>query len=107
MATTNKRLSGPAALTGVAATKYTVPAATVTILQHIHVTNPTGSSITFTMSIGADAAGVRIYDAVSIPAGSMIDTFCKYVLNPTEILQAFSSSTAAVLTLNGQELSAG
>jgi hypothetical protein len=107
MATTNKRLSGPAALTNAAATKYTVPAATVTILQHIHVTNPTGASITFTMSIGADAAGVRIYDAVAIPAGSMIDTFSKYVLNAGEIVQAFSSSTSAVLTLNGQELTAG
>lgn len=108
MTITNKRLAGPALLTNAAATKYTVPASTVTILQHIHVQNPTSSLVTFTMSIGADAAGVRIYDVYSIPAGGVLDVFCKYVLNAAEIIQAFAGTTNVMtLTLNGQEITAG
>jgi len=108
MTTTNKRLAGPALLTNTAATKYTVPASTVAIVQHIHVENPTGSPVTFTMSIGTDAAGTRIYDVFSIGAGQVLDTFCKYVLQPAEIIQAFAGTTNVMtLTLDGQELTAG
>lgn len=108
MSTKNLRLAGPALLTNAAATKYTVPAATVTILQHIHVENPNVSPIPFTMSIGTDAAGTRIYDGYVIPAGGVLDTFCKYVLQPTETLQAFAGTTNVMtLTLDGQELTAG
>jgi len=108
MTTTNKRLAGPALLTNTAATKYTVPASTVTIIQHIHVENPTGAAVTFTMSIGTDAAGTRIYDSFSIAAGAVLDTFCKYVLTAAEIVQAFAGTTNVMtLTLDGQELSPG
>lgn len=108
MSSKNLRLAGPALLTNAAATKYTAPAATVTIVQHIHVENPTASPVGFTMSIGADAAGVRIYDAYSIAAGGVLDVFCKYVLQPAEIIQAFASTTNVMtLTIDGQELTAG
>jgi hypothetical protein len=108
MSTKNVRLSGPALLTNAAATKYTVPASTVTIIQHIHVENPTGSAVTFTMSIGTDAAGTRLYDAFNIGAGQVLDTFCKYVLSAAEIVQAFAGTTNVMtLTLDGQELSPG
>lgn len=108
MTTTNKRLSGPALLTNVAATKYTTPAATVTKVQHIHVENPTGGAVTFTMSIGTDAAGTRIYDAYSIGAGQVLDTFCLYVLTAGEVIQAFAGTTNVMtLTLDGQELTPG
>jgi hypothetical protein len=108
MSSKNVRLFGPAALTAAAATKYTVPASTVTVLQYIHVSNPTASAVTFTMSIGADAAGTRIYGAFSIPAGGVLDVPCKYVLNAAEIIQAFAGTDAVlILTLNGQELTPG
>lgn len=108
MSSKNVRLAGPALLTNAAATKYTAPAGTVTIVQHIHVENPTGSAVTFTMSIGADAAATRIYDAFSIAAGGVLDVFCKYVLQPTEIIQALAGTTNVMtLTLDGQELTAG
>jgi hypothetical protein len=108
MSSLNKRLFGPAQISNAAATKYTVPASTVTVVQHIHVSNPSGSSVNFTMSIGADAAGTRIYDAFAIAAGAQIDIFCKYVLTAAEILQAFgSTNNILVLTLDGQELTPG
>jgi len=108
MSLTNKRLAGPALLTNAAATKYTAPAGTVTIIQHLHVENPTNATVNFTMSIGADAAGTRIYDVFPIAANSVLDTFCKYVLQPAEIVQAFAgTNNVMTLTLDGQELTAG
>jgi hypothetical protein len=108
MTTKNIRLAGPAQVTNAPATKYTVPASTVTVLQHIHVSNPSGSAVTFTLSIGADAAGTRLYDAYSIGAGQVLDVFCKYVLSAAEVVQALAGTTNVLtLTLNGQELTAG
>jgi len=110
MARTPKRLAGPALVTNTAATKYTVPAATRTILRHIHVQNPSGSAVTFTLSIGADATAVRLLDAFSIPAAaagvteSVKDWFCYYVLEAAEIVQALAgTNNILTLTLNGDE----
>jgi hypothetical protein len=106
MSTKNVRLAGPALLTNAAATKYTTPASTVTIVQHIHVQNPTGAAVT--MSIGADAAATRLYDAFSIAAGGVLDTFCKYVLNAGDTIQALAGTTNVMtLTIDGQELTPG
>lgn len=99
-----KRLHGPAQVSGAAATKYTVPAVTKTIVRHIHIQNPSGSAVTLTMSIGADAAGVRIFDAFSIGANSIFDHFCYYVLEAAEIIQAFAgTANVLVLTIDGDE----
>jgi len=114
MARVPKRLAGPAQVSNAAATKYTVPALTKTILRHIHVQNPSGSPVTFTMSIGADAAAARIIDAFSIPAAaagvtaSVVDWFCYYVLDVAEIIQAFSgTNNVLTLTLDGDEIVLG
>lgn len=101
---TAKRLSGPSQITNAAVTKYTVAAGNRGIIRHIHVLNPSGSIVNFTASIGADAAGTRIYDATPIPANSAQDFFCFHVLAAAEILQAFGSTTLVlVLTVNGEE----
>lgn len=103
MTTTPARLFGPAQLTASAATKYTVPGATTAILRHIHVYNPGPAAATFTLSIGADAAGVRLYDAHVIQAGGEFDRICLYVLAAAEIVQAFASiTTQLVMTLDGE-----
>lgn len=108
MPTTNKRLSGPTAITNAAVTQYTVPASTVTIVQHIHASNPSTAAVGLTVSLGADAAGTRIYDAYSIPAGGVLDVFVKYVMTAAQILQAFASTTGViVLTIDGQENTPG
>jgi hypothetical protein len=99
-----KRLAGPAQVSNAAATKYTVPSVTKTIIRHIHIQNPSGSAVTFTASIGADAAGTRIFDAYSIPANSILDHFCYYVLDAAEIFQAFAgTNNILVLTIDGDE----
>lgn len=104
MAVTPLRLSGPTQLTNAAVTQYTVPAATKTVVRHIHVENPSGSAVTFTMSIGTDAAAKRVYDAFSIAAGGVLDAFCYYVLETTEIIQAFAGTTGVlVLILDGDQ----
>lgn len=106
MARTPKRLAGPVSISGAAATKYTVPSVTKTIIRHIHLSNPTGGALTVTVSIGTDAAGTRIFDAYSIAAGAVLDHFCYYVLEAAEVLQA-GSSGAVVMTVDGDEITLG
>ena len=108
MAGVPKRLAGPAQVSNAAATKYTVPASTRAVVRHIHVQNPSGSPVTFTLSIGADAAATRILDAFSIPAAaagvteSVKDWWCYYVLEAAEIIQAFAgTNNILTLTIDG------
>lgn len=108
MARTATRFSGPAQLTNAAVTKLTLTAVQLAVIRHIHVQNPSGSAVTFTMSIGADAAGTRIYDARSIAAGDELDRFCYYVVSPSEIIQALAGTTLTLtLTLDGDMYTLG
>ena len=66
----NDRIYGPAQIATGPTTIYTVPASTKVTLRYIHISNPSGSPVTFTMSIGADAAGTRLYATYSIPAAA-------------------------------------
>lgn len=96
------RFHGPAQVSNAAATKYTVASNQKIIVRHIHIQNPSGSAVTFTMSIGADAAALRIFDAYSIAAGQVFDHFCMYVLEETEVIQAFAgTNNVLVLTIDG------
>lgn len=100
----SRRLSGPSQLTNAAVTKYTAPAGLKGIIRHIHVVNPSGASVNLTMSIGADAAATRIFDAHPIAATSEFDHYCYYNITAAEILQAFGSTTGVlVLTVSGDE----
>lgn len=104
MANQNIRMHGPGQVSNVAATKYIVGAGDIVTLQHIHVQNPSSAGVTFTMSIGVDSVGTRIYDGYTIGAGQVLDVFCKYVLGTSEIIQAFASVTnVLILTLDGQK----
>lgn len=108
MARTWKRLSGPALITNSVVTKYTCPALTKTLIRHIHVQNPSGSAVTFTLSIGADAAGTRIFDAYSIAAGTVLDHFGVYVVDAAEIVQAVAGTTNILtMTIDAEELTLG
>jgi hypothetical protein len=99
-----KRMAGPAQVSNAAATKYTVGSNRRGIVRHIHVQNPSASAVTFTMSIGADAAGVRIFDAYSISANQVLDHFCYYVLEAAEVIQALAgTNNILVLTIDGDE----
>jgi hypothetical protein len=108
MARIPTRLAGPLLVTNSVVTRYTVPAVTKAIVRHIHISNPSGSAVTFTLSIGADAAGTRLFDAYSIPANSVLDHFCYYVLAAAEILQTNAGTTnILVITIDGDEIVLG
>lgn len=70
MARIPKRLVGPALIATGPTTVYTVPAVTKTLLRQIHVSNSSASPVTFTLSIGADAAGTRLWSVYSVPAAA-------------------------------------
>lgn len=92
------RFHGPAHVATGPATKFTVPANEKAIIRHIHISNPPGAAVTFTASIGADAATTRIFDQFVIAANSVFDHFCMYVLEEGEVFQA-GAGTTNILTL--------
>jgi hypothetical protein len=97
------RFHGPALVTNAAVTKFTVAAGELAIIRHIHVSNPSASAVDITMSIGTDAAAVRIFDGYPIPADSVLDHFCYYVMTAAEFLQALASTTNILtLTIDGE-----
>lgn len=108
------RIYGPALVTNSLATIVTVPAAEIYVVRHIHVQNNSGSAATLTLTIGADAAGTRLYDAYSIPAagagvvGSAIDLWCYYPLVAAEIMRVVSGTTNVLnITISGDEIQLG
>lgn len=106
MADTARRLYGPAQLAAAAATVYTVPGATTTILRYIRVTNTTGTDRTVTMSIGSDAAATRIFSAVTVLAnGGAIDWAGFIPMSAGEVVQAYASAaTALTIVIAGVEV---
>jgi len=108
MARTPKRLAGPLQVSNSVTTRYTVPASTKTIVRHIHLSNPSGSAVTFTLTIGSDAAAVRLFDAYSIAANTVFDHFCYYVVDAAEVMQTNAgTNNILVLTMNGDEITLG
>jgi len=104
MARTAKRLAGPAQVSNAAATKYTVPASTTTIVRQVHVQNGSGSAATLTLSVGTDAASTRVFDAYSIAANAPYDWYCYLVMTAAEIIQGLSgTNNVLVLTIFGDE----
>jgi hypothetical protein len=106
MTDTAKRLVGPVALTTTAATTvYTVPASTTAILRSVHVNNESGSTATFTLSIGTDGAGKRLWSAVDIPTKSSFDWSGFIVMAAAEVIQSSAgTATALTLTVSGVEV---
>jgi hypothetical protein len=114
MARIPKRLYGPALVATGPTTVYTVPALTKAIIRHIHVSNPSGSAVTLTISVGADAAATRILGAYSIPAaaagvtGSVIDLFYYLVMDAAEILTlSAGTNNILVIVVDGDEIVLG
>lgn len=70
---TPKRIIGPTQLAAAAATLYTAPSyipnTMVTVVRKLAFFNADTVARLVTISIGADAAGTRILDQFSIPAG--------------------------------------
>jgi hypothetical protein len=115
MATTVKRLAATQQVTSAGQTLYTVPASTQAVVQWMRVQNPSGSPVTFTVSVGAIAtAANRLLDAYSIPAaaagvtGSQIDFYWRLVLQATETLQVQAgTNNILTVTVSGIEQTLG
>lgn len=103
MSRINKRAHGPAQVSNAAATKYTVPTGMRFVVRHLHVNNPSGSPVTFTWSIGVDAAATRIKDAFSIAAGADYDDYGPYTVEAAELIQALAgTNNILVLVIDGE-----
>lgn len=109
------RVVGPIQLANATATLYTVPASTILVIRHIHLSNPTGGAVTATLAIGSGAtAANRILDAQSIPAagagvtGNVLDLYGPWTLAAAEILAGFAgAATSIVITVDGDLLTLG
>jgi hypothetical protein len=109
-----KRLYGPAQVATGPATVYTVPALTKTLLRYIHVSNPSASPVTLTLSIGADGATTRLYSTYSIPAAaagvtdSVRQIWLYQVMDAAEILTlSAGTNNILVIVINGDEIVLG
>jgi len=114
MARIPKRLYGPALIATGPTTVYTVPALTKTIIRYIHISNPSGAPVTFSLSIGADAAGTRLYQTYSIPAAAagVVDSvrqiFVYLIMDAAEILTlSAGTNNILVIAINGDEIVLG
>lgn len=106
MADTPTRFYGPAQLANTATTLFTVGAGLTAILRYIHVVNTSGTDRTFTLSVGADAAGTRLYSAITVPAGGVLTERLNVPVAAEEVVQAYASATTALtLTVAGIEVS--
>lgn len=105
MADLANRLVGPVQLTAAAATYYTGPGATVTIIRHILFCNTNILARTVNLSIGADASGTRLFSDFSIAGNDVQDWSGFLVIEAGEILQAFASvATSVNLVVSGVEV---
>ena len=114
MARIPKRLYGPALIATGPTTVYTVPALTKTIIRTIQISNPSASPVTFTLSIGADAAGTRLWSTYSIPAAAAgvtdsVRIIALYqVMDAAEILTlSAGTNNILVIVINGDEIVLG
>ena len=109
-----KRLYGPAQIATGPTTVYTAPALTKTIIRQIHVSNPSASPVTLTLSVGADGVTTRLWSTYSIPAAaagvsdSVRDIFMYLIMDAAEIL-TLSAGTNNILdiTITGDEITLG
>lgn len=100
------RLAGPVALTTSATTVYTVPASTRTAARSLRVVNEGASAATFTVSVGTDGAGKRVWFAQAVQPGDGYDWTGNLILVAAEVLQAYASAnTTLTLTMSGVESS--
>ena|SRR3990167_11045543 len=105
MADTATRLAGPTQLGTGAATVYTVPGATTAIIRSLLVCNTTANQVKFTVSIGADAAGTRVFFERAIAPRETFEYHGFIVLTAAGTLQAYAdTASAATLTVSGVQV---
>jgi hypothetical protein len=82
-------------------TLYTVPAATTAVVNNIIVANTSNAARTYTMSLD----GVKIAEAVSIPANDSLAIDIKQILAATKTITGLASNTDVTFHISGLEIS--
>jgi hypothetical protein len=105
MAKTPDRLVGPQQVATGPTTVFTSPAGG-SLARWVRVSNPSGSPVEFTLSVGADAASTRVYYTVDVAPGQPFFDYPYLELDEGEILQASAdTNNVLVLTVGGDLLS--
>ena len=99
MAIAFKALFRGAATTG-SSTLYTVPAATTAVVNNIVVANTSNASRTYTLSLD----GVKIAEAVSVPANDSLSIDLKQILAATKTITGLASATDVTFHISGLEI---
>lgn len=99
---TPKTLATQAALTTSAATIYTAPGATTGVIRTIQVQCPSAAH-NFTLSIGTDAVGTRIFDTYALTANVPSQFNGWWTVSTGVVVQAKADNTAVTLGLYGME----
>lgn len=88
-----------------AATLYTVPAATVTVVRHIRVLNPDTASHTLDLYRNGSAAANRLTETITIPAGGSWEDDVYIPLATGDTIQgAADASTKITVFIGGAEI---
>lgn len=102
MARTKSAIYGPALVASGPATIFTPGAAELIEVQMFHLSNPTGSAVSVTLSKGADAAGTRFFGTntvANVPANSTVQVIGPFYFPAGVICQA-SAGTNNVVTID-------
>jgi len=96
---------GPIQLTAAAVTLYTTPGDRSFTLRNIHVANESVLDARFTVAIGVDADGSRVYRNVLIAGnGGAFDWSGYMPIFPGEIIEALADIPSALtITISGVE----
>lgn len=87
---------GPNQLSNAAATVYTVPASTTTVIRCIIITNTDSTARNVFISIGTDAAGTQIVGGLSVAANTVEVIDCDIPLSAAEVIQAYATTANVV-----------
>lgn len=92
------RICGPVALPTSATSVAFGPANRL----RINVSNPTGATIGFTLSVGGDQGSTRVYDNYPVRAGQVLVSRYMPSIADGEFLQAKASATGLVIAIDAQ-----
>jgi hypothetical protein len=81
-------------------TLYTVPSATLAVVNNIIIVNTSSSSRTYTMSLN----DIKMAEEVNIPANDSVVIDIKQTLNPTQTIKALASATDVMFHISGLEI---
>lgn len=81
-----------------AATLYTVPAATTTVVRHLRAVNATASAVTLDLYRNGSADANRITETITVPAGGAWEDDVYLPLAATDTIQG-KAGTATALTV--------